>query len=90
MVSLGCGRHRATHADCAAVLDRLVELELTESGYRDPIVRARWQADLQSRFSTDLGRCRGLMVRDDLARCLSTARNAEDIAHGCSVFDGEK
>ena len=81
--SVGCGRHRATQTDCAPVLDRLVELELTESGYRDPIVRARWQADLRRRLSTDLERCRGLMVRNRLRRCLPTAKDAEDIAHQC-------
>lgn len=79
----GCGRHKATPADCGAVLDRLIELELTESGYRDAVLRARWQQDLGRRFAPDLARCRGLTVKDDLRRCVHNARTPEEIVHGC-------
>ena len=75
LASTGCHRRTASAADCAAVLDRLVELELNESGYRDPVLRARWQRDL--------ARCRGLTVRNDLAKCLPAARSPEEITHRC-------
>jgi len=81
--SVGCRRHRAAQADCASILDRLVELELTESGYHDQVLRARWRTDLQQRLSGELERCRTFMVRDDLARCLSNATVPEDITHRC-------
>jgi len=79
----GCHLHPATVDDCAVVLDKLVELELEESGYRDPIVRARWAAEARSRFAGDLARCRGLLVRNDLHACLRAARTSEAIVHGC-------
>jgi hypothetical protein len=79
----GCHRHAATTDDCRAVLDRLIELELAESGFRDAALAARWKADLARRFGPDLHGCVGLRVRDDLPRCLGAARTPEEIAHGC-------
>jgi hypothetical protein len=79
----GCGRHTATPDDCRVVLDRIIELELTESGYRDSVLRARWQQDLGRRFAPDVERCRGLTVRNDLHRCVNKARTPEDVVHGC-------
>jgi hypothetical protein len=81
--SSGCNRHRAAPADCIAVLDRLVDLELTESGYRDPVVRARWQANLRRRLAPDIEQCRGMSVPNDLISCLSTTKGAEDLTHRC-------
>jgi hypothetical protein len=78
-----CHRHAATLEDCRAVIARLVELELSESGYRDPVLRARWQQDLGRRFAPDLDRCRGLKVPNDLRRCIAAARTPEEIAHRC-------
>ncbi|HEY2732026.1 MAG TPA: hypothetical protein VGK52_18920 [Polyangia bacterium] len=79
----GCHRHAASPDDCAAVFDRLVDLELTESGYRDPVLRDRWRQNLAHRFAPELARCHGLRVRDDLAPCLAAARTSENVAHGC-------
>jgi hypothetical protein len=79
----GCHRHVASAADCRAVLDRLVELELKESGYRDPALAPRWQQELARRFAADLRHCQALRVRDDLPGCLRVAENPEEIAHRC-------
>lgn len=79
----GCHRHVASAADCRAVLDRLVDLELEESGYRDAALAVRWRAELARRFESDLSRCETLHVRDDLAGCLGSARSSEEIAHRC-------
>lgn len=79
----GCHRRVATAADCRAVLDRMVELELEESGYRDPGLAPRWQQELARRFEADLRRCQTLRVRADLPSCLRAARNPEEIAHRC-------
>lgn len=79
----GCHRHVASAGDCRAVLDRLVELELAESGYRDPSLAPRWQSELARRFEADLRRCQTLRVRDDLSSCLRRAQNPEEIAHRC-------
>jgi hypothetical protein len=83
LTASGCRRHAADGGDCEAVLDRLVELELEESGYRDPVVRARWTHEAQGRFAADLARCRGLSVRNDLRACLATARTSEAVVHRC-------
>jgi hypothetical protein len=79
----GCRWHAATREECQAVLDRIVDLELTESGYRDPVLRARWQRELGRRFAPDLERCRGLTLRRDLRRCLAEARTPDEIVHRC-------
>jgi hypothetical protein len=83
VIGAGCRRHPASAPECASVLDRLVEMELTESGYRDETLRARWQQDLGRRFAPDLERCVGLTVRDDLNRCLTSARTSEEVTHRC-------
>jgi hypothetical protein len=79
----GCHRHAATAADCRAILDRLVEMELKESGFRDPALVPRWQDELARRFADDLQHCRALRVGDDLSFCLAAAQNQEEIAHHC-------
>ncbi len=79
----GCRRHAASAEDCAGVLNRLIDLELIESGYRDPVVRARWEQNLERRFAPDLARCRNQKVRDDLRVCLTNARTPEEIVHRC-------
>jgi hypothetical protein len=79
----GCRRHPASEVDCQQVLDRIVELELREQGYRDAVLRARWQRELGQRFAPDLKRCRGLEVRNDLRTCLATAHTSEEITHRC-------
>lgn len=79
----GCHRHIASSGDCRAILDRLVEMELRESGYRDPTLAPRWQQELARRFEADLRRCQTLRVRDDLSGCLRVAQSPEEIAHHC-------
>ena len=79
----GCRRHVATEADCRAILDRLVEMELAESGFHDPALVPRWQGELAHRFDDELRRCRAVRVRDDLPACLRAAQNPEQVAHQC-------
>jgi len=78
-----CNRHHASADECESILHRLIELELSESGYRDPVLRTRWQQDLVRRFGPDLDRCRGREVRGSLRTCLATARSSEEILHRC-------
>lgn len=81
--SSGCHQHRATTEDCHAVLDRLVEIELNESGYRDPVLHVRWRDELERRFSADVDRCRGRKVRDDVRSCLKKVKTSEQAEHRC-------
>jgi len=73
MLAVGCQRHAASPDDCATVFYRLVDLELSESGYYDPVLRDRWHQSLARRFAPEVARCYGLRVRDDLAPCLAAA-----------------
>jgi hypothetical protein len=79
----GCHRHTASAADCRAILDRLVVLELQEQGFHDPALVPRWQQELAGRFGDDLRGCRAIRVGDDLDACLRVAANPEQIAHRC-------
>jgi len=79
----GCHKRPATRDDCLAVIDRLVELELVESGFRDPVVQRRWTDELRQRLAPHLARCEGRRVPDDLRACLPTARTAEEVEHRC-------
>lgn len=79
----GCHRHTASPADCRAILDRLVALELVEQGFHDPALLPRWQEELARRFADDLRRCRAVRVGNDLDVCLQGAHNPEEIAHHC-------
>ena len=81
--SAGCSRHKATPDDCRAVLDRIIELELSESGYRDAALRAGWKSNLGRRFAPDLQRCQGLTVKNTLRPCLLDARTPDEIVHRC-------
>jgi len=83
LASTGCSRHKATTEDCRAVLDRIIELELGGSGYRDGVLRARWKNDLRHRFAVDLQRCEGLTMKSDFRRCLRDARTTDEIVHQC-------
>ena len=65
------------------MLDRLIDVELAESGFRDPVLRARSRDNLGRRFTPDLERCRGLMVPRDPNVCLATARTTEEVVHRC-------
>jgi len=79
----GCHKRPATRDDCVAVIDRLVALELVESGFRDPVVQRRWTDELRQRLAPHLARCEGRRVPDDLRACLPTARTAEEVEHRC-------
>jgi hypothetical protein len=79
----GCDRRAGTTDDCRAILDRLIQLELSESGYRDPVVIARWISELTQKLAPELPRCQGKKVPDDLRACLSVAQTPEEIAHRC-------
>jgi hypothetical protein len=83
VAAAGCNRHPASAGECEAILHRLIDLELRESGYRDPVLRSRWRQDLVHRFAPDLDRCRERKVRSSLQACLATAQTSEDIAHRC-------
>jgi len=83
LASASCHKRPATRDDCLAVIDRLVQLELAESGFHDPVVQRRWTDELRQRLAPHLSRCEGRRIPDGLRDCLGTARNAEEVEHRC-------
>lgn len=79
----GCHQHRATAADCNAILTRIVQIELREQGFRDPALVDRKRAELQQRFATDLAACEGRPITADAMSCVQQAKSAEEISHTC-------
>lgn len=78
-----CVRERASAADCAAILERIVALELAEQGFVDPELARRKQAEFARRFGPELARCEGLTLPPGARACVAGANSAEDISHIC-------
>jgi hypothetical protein len=76
-------RHRMTEQECGLVLDRIVELELAERGFRDPELARRRQAELRARLGSELASCTGRRVAANVEACLVKAKSAEEISHVC-------
>jgi hypothetical protein len=79
----GCRGRTATADDCRAILDRLIQIELAESGFHDPVLAERWRRNLQHQLSAQLAGCQGKRVPADLRACLAQARTQEEITHRC-------
>ena len=80
----GCRRgHPASEAECALLLDRMVDLELEERGFHDPALAAHWHAQARTRFREDLAACRGRALPPGALDCLGKAHSAERAAHDC-------
>ncbi len=78
-----CGGRRATAADCARILDRIVELELQERGYRDLALLERRRRELRRSHAPELQQCRGKRLRSDALLCVERATGTEEISHRC-------
>lgn len=80
---VGCRRHRMSAQECSLVLDRIVELELSERGFRDPVLAKRRQSQLRSSLAPELDACEGRRVKREVASCVKAAKSAEEISHVC-------
>jgi hypothetical protein len=81
-VVVGC-RHRMTERECSLVLDRIVELELAERGFRDPELARRRQSEVRARLASELSGCTGRRAAGNVEACLAKAKSAEEISHVC-------
>jgi hypothetical protein len=79
----GCHRHRMTADECGLLLDRIVELELIERGFRDPLLAKRRQAEIRMRLSPELTTCEGRRATPNVMTCVRQAQTAEEISHVC-------
>jgi hypothetical protein len=79
----GCGGRRATVEDCREILDRLVDLELQENGFRDAALTARWRAEAEGAHAADLAACQGKRMPRDAMACVRAAATSEEMSHRC-------
>jgi hypothetical protein len=79
----GCSSERATPNDCRQILDRIVDVELAEQGFRDRALAARRRDDLRRVLAPELRACPGRKLPAGALTCLTNARNAEEISHRC-------
>lgn len=79
----GCRGEPASAADCRAILDRIVALELAEQGYRDPALARRKQQGFAHSLAAELTRCEGLPLPPGARDCVARATSSEQISHEC-------
>jgi hypothetical protein len=79
----GCGRTRASAADCEKILDRIVEIELQERGFRDQALADRKRRELRETLSAQLKECQGKQLKPGALACVAKAKSAEEISHEC-------
>ena len=78
-----CKADRTTSEDCEKMLDRIVELELSERGFRDPVLLAQKQQDLRRLLEPELRQCQGKRLKPDALDCIAAATSTEQISHHC-------
>ena len=83
VTGVACDRRGATQEDCQTVFERLVELETTELGYRDPIAVGRTMERLRRELAVRIASCKGRALKPGALRCVRQARRAEEITHAC-------
>jgi hypothetical protein len=80
---VSCRGNRATASDCGEIVDRIVQLELEEKGYRDAVLSDRKRREIRNLLGSELKECQGKRLRADALSCVRLARNAEKISHDC-------
>jgi hypothetical protein len=83
VLATGCGARPATRDDCRQILDRLVDLELQEKGFRDPALAGRWRAEAESTHASELAACEGKRLPRGAMACVRAASSSEEINHRC-------
>lgn len=78
-----CEREPATAADCRALLDRIVAIELAEQGFRDPALTKRKQDGFARSLADELARCEGLTLPPGARECVAQASSSEVLSHTC-------
>jgi N-acetylglutamate synthase-like GNAT family acetyltransferase len=79
----GCHSRRATQADCEQILDRIVDLELRERGFHDPVLLERKRTELHRALAPELSQCYGRRLSDHALGCVATAETTEQVTHVC-------
>jgi hypothetical protein len=74
----GCGR-KATEADCAAIIDRNVEVQMKKMNISDQAAIAKKQQEIKGQFSESMKGCVGRRITDSMMACVKAAPTVEAI-----------
>jgi hypothetical protein len=80
---VGCRRSRATSEDCQEILDRIVQLEFEERGFRDPVLIDRKRREMRDLLASELKECTGKRLKAGALACVRSANNTAKISHDC-------
>lgn len=83
LCAAACEGERATQAQCKAIFDRIVEIELEEQGFRDPLLASRHKAELGARYRAEVAACAGRRISADALQCVAKAKTTEELSHHC-------
>ena len=78
LVLAGCGR-KATEADCAAIVDRNVEVQMRKMNITDDAAIAKKQQEIRGQFSESMKGCVGRRITDGMMACVKQAPTVEAI-----------
>jgi hypothetical protein len=74
-----CGR-RATHADCQLIVDRSVEVQMSELSQTDPKAIAKRKAEIRAELDDKINSCeRDRRVTDKMMACVQSASTTSDL-----------
>jgi hypothetical protein len=79
----GCTSERAGPEACREILDRLVELELREKGFRDPALEEQKKREYRRLLASELRQCEDLHLPPGALGCVQQAKTAEALSHEC-------
>jgi hypothetical protein len=80
---VSCRRAHATSQDCEQILNRIVQLELEERGFHDPVLVDRKQREMREMLAAELKECKGKRMKTEALACVRTAKDTEQISHVC-------
>lgn len=81
LLIVACDSHRASPEDCAAILERIVDLELEARGYRDPVLASRRRSELRSKLAPELSTCEGRRMPPGALDCVERATTSGEVSH---------
>jgi hypothetical protein len=80
LLCAACGR-RATRADCQLIVDRSVEVQLSEKGQTDPAAIAKRKGEVRADLDDKISACeRERRVTDKMMACVQSASTTSDLA----------
>ncbi|MCC6808945.1 MAG: hypothetical protein IT381_16070 [Deltaproteobacteria bacterium] len=78
-----CSGARASRQDCERILDRIVDIELKERGYKDPMLQTIKRATFKRKLDRELEQCVGRKLMPNALTCVDKAETIEALTHDC-------